>query len=350
MKEVANRPTEEELELCKKMGTVHEASRRIIEGGGFFIFQEVIDTPAFRDDLIAFARNYVPSALNYAALLKWLQDNNLERFIRSGSLEKSIKEQEAFYQRFYGNDFRINRKKISIDARRLPAIKAGLEAGCLNYVLLKVTPETLSEAEAQMTGAEFFFERIMKQRKNSGFRIWAETGTDRWTKLTLAELLQRCNPAEPEEFDAESFERDWVVEEKSVIEKKVPAPKVKAGSVEIVFTSNLVDIPSDQKIVNKDGKIVEPSNRSYVSAIARKVRVLSHEEGIILESQSHVNDGKAYLAPNTWEWRRDLILHEDKDANPVCSVASARSHGGGFYLHSSSADGFCSYYRLRLAL
>ena len=349
MKTVASRPTEKDIEFAKQMGTVHEAERMIIEAGGIDIFQRIITDPNYRYDLVAFHKNYVPSALNYAALLKWFQDNKLERFLSIGSLEKSIKEQEKFYQQFYGEDFRIDRKRISVDARRLPAIKAGLEAGCINFALIKATQYLLSETEMQMTEAEFFFERITKPLKENDFKVWAETGADRWTDLELAELLQRCNSTEPEDFNVESFKKDWAKEIVRISEKKGAPPKVTADTVEIIFTSNLIDIPSNQIIVNKDGEIVTLDNRSYVSAIAKKVRVLSNAEGIILESQLFTKN-KTYLTPNTYEWRRDLVIHQDKGVNPLASVAGVDSSGFVFSLGSGHAGSSSDSSRLRLAL
>jgi len=199
-----------------------------------------------------------------------------------------------------------------------------------------------------MTGAEFFYERLAKPLKKDGFKIWAETGTDRWTKLTLVELLQRCNPTEPEEF-SETFQEDWVTDEMRVIGEKNGLSKITAGAVEIVFTSNEADIPRDQKIVNKNGEMVELANRSYVSAITKKVRVVSHEEGIILACQLYAKD-KTYLALNTWEWRRDVVDHRDKSAKPSVSVAYAGSVDSGFGLDSSGAGHSSGGSRLRLAL
>jgi len=349
MKTIASRPTREEIEFVKRMGTVHEAGRMLIEAGGMDIFQRIITDPIFRSDLIAFVNNYVPSALNYAALLKWFQDNKLERFLSTGSLEKIIKEQENFYQMFYGPIFRIDRKKIFVDIRRLPAIKAGLEAGCLNYALLKVTTDFLTKTETRMTEAEFFYDTILKGIKGNGFKIWAETGTDRWTNLELAELLQRCNPMEPDEFDVEAFKEDWAKEVARINEEKGSPSKIIAGTMEMIFTSNSVDIPSNQIIVNKDGEIVALDDRSYVSAIAKNVRVLSSAEGIILTSQMYVKD-KTYLAPDNWEWRRDVIVHRDTGSSPNVSVASACSNACKFCLNSDGAGDSDDGGRLRLAL
>ena len=349
MSKFASRPTDAVIEFAKQMGTVHEAERMIIEAGGLGIFQRIITDPNYRRDLVAFHNSYIPRVLNYAALLKWFQDNKLERFLSTGSLEKSIREQEILYQKFYGKNFHINRKKIFVDAGRLLAIKIALESGSINCILLKITPDVLSEEEKQMTEAEFFFQRIMKPLKEGNFKIWAEEDIDRWTNLRLAELLCRCNPTEPEEFDAEAFKTDWPKETIRLIEKKGAPPKVTVGTVEIIFTRNVVEIPSNQIIVNKNGEVVVLDNRSYVSAIAKNVRVLSQAEGIILESQLFAKD-KTYLAPNTWEWRRDLVDHRDKNTSPGASVAYASSYGRGFCLSSYFAVDSNDYIRLRLAL
>jgi hypothetical protein len=200
-----------------------------------------------------------------------------------------------------------------------------------------------------MTEAEFFFEMLMKPLKKEGFKIWAESGTDRWTNLTLLELLQRGIPVEPEDFDAEAFKKDWMSELGRVIAEKGPAPKVQAGVVELIFTSDMVDIPRNQKIVNKVGEIVEPDGRSYVSAVAKKVRVCSRAEEIVLACQLFAR-GKTYLAHNTRELRRDVVWHKDKGVNPPCSVACAYSVDRGFFLCSDFADWSSVLYRLRLAL
>lgn len=286
--------------------------------------------------------------LNLKQFLNWLKKNKLEQKFSSG-LMNQIAEQEIFYQKFYGKIFQIDRKKIIIEASRLPAIKAGLEAGCLNRILLLVTPKVLTETERKMTESEFFFRKLMIPQKRDGLKIWAETGTDRWTNLELAELLVRCNPTELEEFNPVAFKKDWVAEIKNILGKKNPPPKIQPGTVRTVFTSDLVDILSDQKIVNKTGKIVTPEDHSYISAINSGVRVLSHAEGIVLEAQMFAKD-KTYIARNTWEWRRDLIDHQDKKTNPVVSVADANSSVSGFHLNSYDADDSGSGSRLRLAL
>lgn len=355
---IANQTTAEaELDFIKKYNKHSEALRRLFEAGWTFgVDQMIINDSEKRQRLVAYARmlcygvgeEISNQILDYDEFVSWLKENDLEKFL-SGRLDGQIAKQEKFYQRFYGADFRIDREKIFIEARRLPAIKAGLEAGCLNYVLIKATPEALTEAETQMTGAEFFFERIMKPLKNDGFKIWAETGTDRWTSLTFRELLQRCNPVEPDEINARAFKKDWAAEGLRVLKRKGAAPKVKAGEVEIIFTSNPVDISADQKIVNKNGEMVELDNRSYISAVAENIRVLSHEEGIVLASQLYF-DGRSYFVSNIWEWRRDLIGHQDKNTNPSVSVAIVDSLGGEFCLGSNSADDSHSNNRLRLAL
>lgn len=354
---IANQAAEaEESGFIKKYTKHAEALRRLFESGWTSdIDQMVIDDPEKRQQLVDFARvlRYGTSKeifnqiLDYDEVVSWLRENDLEKFL--GGLESQIAKQEKFYQRFYGEDFRIDHSKIFVEARRLPAIKAGLENGCLNYAMIKATPDKLTEVEVRMTGAEFFFERIIKPLKKDGFKVWAEVGTDRWTKLTLGELLQRCNPVEPDEIKGRSFKKNWVAERLRVLKKKGEAPKVMAGMVEIVFTSNAVDISVDQKIVNKNGELADLDDRSYISAVAENVRVLSHEEGIILEGQLY-SDSKSRLAPNIWEWRRDLIIHQDKSVSPDVSVAYAYSGDDEFCLDSYRAGNSDGDYRLRLSL
>ena len=94
---------------------------------------------------------------------------------------------------------------------------------------------------------------------------------------------------------------------------------------------------------------MKPDDRSYVSAIAKKVRVTSQEEKIILASQLFFQS-KTYLARQTWEWGRDLVDHSDKKTSPDVSVAIAHSYDGEFYLYSVDAGISFSHSRLRLAL
>ncbi len=332
-------------QLFSRVGQAHEFELAMIKQGvRATSIQDVIDGKLS----ISFTHVVKTDSLNMKQLLSWLRKNKLDSKL-PGGLEKQIAEQVKFYRNFYGKNSLVDTAKIRVDARRLPAIKAGLEAGCLNYAMLKVMPDVLSKVEAQMTSAEFFYEKLAKPLKKDGFKIWAENGTDRWTKLTLAELLQRCNPVEPEEFDSEAFRRDWISEEIRVIEKRGSSPKVEAGTVELIFTSNLPDIPSEQRIVSKSGESVTLDDRSYVSAIAKNVRVLSHEEGIILASQLYAS-GKTCLARNTWEWRRDVVDHRDKGTKPGVSVAAANSDDSEFLLSSIGAGYSSSDCRVRLAL
>ncbi|MFA6047246.1 MAG: hypothetical protein WCV59_04320 [Parcubacteria group bacterium] len=285
--------------------------------------------------------------LNLKKFLLWLKKNKLESKL-SGGLMGQIAEQEVFYRQFYGDDFRIDFKKISIDPNRMPAIKAGLEAGCLSYAEVKATPLILSDTEAQMTGARFFYERIMKPLKKEGFRVWAENGTDRWTKLTLAELLERGISVEPEEFNSDDFKNAWVAEIIRLIIGKRPLLVI-PGMVDLIFTNSAQDISTNQTIVNKDGRIVELRDCSYISAIERKVRVVSAEEEMILACQRYAKN-KTYLAPKTWDWLRNVVDHRDKGTNPGVSCGIAGSCGGGFGLGSCGAGSSNSVNRLRLAL
>lgn len=282
--------------------------------------------------------------LNGEEVTKWFQENGLESF----ELPKKIAEQEKYWQSVYGPDFRFDLTKIHRSVESLEIVKKAIEAGCARTVIFKARQEKLSEEDSQTTGAESVFRKCAEPLEKKGFKIWEKTGKERWTQLEHREFLQRCNPTDPEEFNAKALQEDWVAEEIRVIDRKGAPAKIKAGELEMIFTDDRADIPRDQKIVNKRGEAVTPDNYSYISAVINNVRLLSTEEGIILASQLYAKD-KTYLASSTWERRRDVVDHRDKKTNPPVSVARARSYGSEFNLGSDSADDSDSSDRWRAA-
>lgn len=345
-KAIANqRPTLEEIEFSKRMGTVDEARRRIINKGGFNMFQKIIDDPMFLGDILKFYREYVPSALGYADFLKWLRDNELEKQLRGGSLEKQIKwQEEIFYRRFYGKNFRIDRSRIFVLAKRLPAIKKGLEIGCVDKVLVVATPKHLSNIEMGMTEAEYVFHKLLKP---TGIKIWAEEGRDRWTKRTLTEVLQEYVTVGPEDFNAKALEENWPKECLRVLtEIGLPATQ-RADKMELVITDSRQNIPHGQEVVNQKGESVNCDRRDFVTAVKNNIRIVTPEQEIILASQTFVESGK-YLAIDTWEFVSALLRHEG--VNPSVSVADADSRGSGLCLSSDGAGFSHGARRLRLAL
>jgi len=94
---IANRQaTEEEIKAAKMAGTFHQFGRIMTEAGCYSMLRQGIDNPMYRQALLNFHRNYVPSELSYAVLLQWFQENKLERYLAGGSLEKQIKSWEIF--------------------------------------------------------------------------------------------------------------------------------------------------------------------------------------------------------------------------------------------------------------
>ena len=344
-KAIANRrPTLEEIEFSKRSGTVHEAERRIINEGGFDVFQRVIDDPIFLGDLLSFHREYVPRSLNYASLLDWLQGNKLEGYLKGGSLERQLRCQELFYQKFYGKKFHIDRSKIFITAGRLSAIKKGLETGCVDKAMLIATPNRLSEAELEMTEAEYAFCKIMEV---TGIEIWAKDGRGRWTKRTLAEVLRGYVSVRPEDFNAQALEENWSQECLRVLAKLGSPVMQRANKAELIFVDSRVDIPSDQVMVNRGGELVNCDRRDFVTAVKNDIRIVTPEQEIILASQTFMESGK-YLAINTWELNSALLKHEGID--PGVSVAFACSYGSEFCLYSYGAGYSGGGSRFRLAL
>ena len=343
-KTIANRrqpkPTEEEIRAAKMAGTFCQFGRIITEAGHYSIARQAIDDPMYREALYAFHENYVPIGLNYAALLKWFKENDLERHLIGGSLEKQVKNWEVFYQKFYGDNFHLDRKKILVDAGRLPAIKAGLEIEAVNSVQMEATPVVLIEEELDMTEAEFFFRRILKP---AGIKIWTETSSGRWTGKTPDEVLTGYIPVVPEDFDLIALKENWIKECNRVAEKKEPAPKVIPGIVRLSFVDGRRDIPFGQKYVSQTGEVVKVQGRSFIEAVKKKVRLVTPTQEILLVAKIFSDTGE-YLAKNTWEFNSALLRHEE-----VLAV-DASSFGCEFHLYSHNADNSDDPRRFRLSL
>ncbi len=343
-KAIANRrPTLEEIEFSKRTGTVDEARRRIINAGGYDIFQKIIDNPMFLGDLLKFHREYAADAISYSEFLKWLRENKLEKRLKFGSLEKQIKWQEIFYRKFYGKNFRIDQSRIFVSTERLLAIKEGLKIGCVDWALNISTPDQISETELQMTALEYAFYKLLEP---AGIRIWADRGRERWTGVTLDEYLKTVIPVSPDDFNAQVLEESWPQECLRVYAKLGLPPMQKAGRNELIFTSSRQDIPYGQEVVNQKGETVNPDLRDIITAVKNNVKLATPEQEIILAGQMFVGNGN-YLARNTWEFTSALLKHEG--VSPGVSVAYAFSGGGGLCLNSGVADN--SYgHRWRLAL
>lgn len=280
-------------------------------------------------------------------LQEWLKDNNLEKHLKGGSLEALINRQEKFYQQSYGPGFKIDRSTIKIESNRLDSIKKGLENGSVNYPLLTFIPKKLTTAEAKMTQAEFAYHKLLQPLKAKGLKIWAETGIDRWTKLTLPEVLQGYIPVELEDFDAKALEADWKKEIARVIAKKKAAPKIEPGKAELTFTDGRQDIPEEQQIINQSGE--ETANKlSFIEMIKNQVRVLTPEKWIALAAQTYQQD-KTYLSRNTWDWTMAILKNKDGVKPPV-SAAYAGSVDGGVHLNFDDADSSALLRRWRSAL
>jgi hypothetical protein len=336
-------PTAEELAAASMAGTIQGFGQRIVNAGGFPLLQRGIDDPQFILALLDFHRNYVPSGLGYAAILKWFQENGLEEHLDGGSLEKQIRSWEIFYRRFYGKKFQLDRSKILVDARRLLAIKVGLENEAVNSALIEVVP-TITEAEQNLTEAEYFFRRILK---STGINIWAETSRERWTGKNLDEVLAGYIPVLPEDFDPVALKKNCIAECNRVARKKESAPRVSSGIMRLSFVNNRQDIPSRQKYVSQVGEIVKVQYCSFTSAIEKNVKVVTPAQEILLTAKMFSDTGE-YLARKTWEFNSALLKHEEK--NPNVSVAIAGSNGSKFNLRSDAAGCSFSGSRWRLAL
>ena len=294
-------------------------------------------------------RGETGESVGFDYLRSWLKDNDLEKHLAGGSWEALIDKQEEFYQKSYGSGFRIDKTAIKIESSRLELIQKGLENGSINYPLLTVIPDKLTPAEAKMTQAEFAYHRLLKplKVKESGLKIWAEAGADRWTKLTLSEVLRGYVPIELNDFDAKALEDNWQAELARVIAKKKTAAKIEPGQVELTFTDSRQDVPKEQRVINQAGQ--ETANQfSFIEMIKNQVKVLTPEQWITLAAQTYQQD-KAYLSRNTWDWMMAILKNKD-GVDPPVSAAIAYSDDDEVGLFSDDADNSIDFGRWRSAL
>ena len=269
----------------------------------------------------------LPEVLNFEQIKDWLKEKGIDF-----DLEKAVDGQEKFWQKIYGSDFKIDRSKIIKEKKFLKAIEKGFEVGCFNGIGIVATSE-LSEEEAQMTAFQQAFHKLLE---SGGMNIWKKTGTERWTKLELEELMKRALPVECSDFNIDNLNKDYVKEFIRIIKEKGPTPKQKSNKVEFFFTDTRQDIPKNQKLVNMDGEVVE-NPHSFVGAIANKISFTNPEEQIVLARQMYEKD-KSYISEEFWEWLMAIVDHSDKNTKPPVSSVSANSNGGELILYSYNAD------------
>jgi len=285
--------------------------------------------------------------LNFDSLQNWLKDNDLEKHLEGGRLEALINKQEQFYQQSYGKDFRLDLSAIKIESSRLELIQKGLENGSVNYPLLTVIPERLTPTEAQMTQAEFAYHKLLEPLKAQGLKIWAETGADRWTKLTLPQVLKGYIPVELNDFNPATLETNWQTELARVIAQKQAASTIIPGQTELTFTDSRQDVPKEQPVINQEGK--ETANQFYfIEMIKNQVKVLTPEQWITLAAQKYQQD-KIYLSRNTWDWMMAVLKNKD-GVDPPVSAAYASFDDDEVYLNSDDAGDSGAAGRWRSAL
>ena len=299
--------------------------------------------------------------LTYAQLQKWLKETktpdgkSLESKLEGGSLEALIKRQEAFYQERYGKDFKLDRDSIKIEASRLTAIAKGLETGAVNYPLIVATPEKLTKDEQNQTEAEFVYHKLLEPLKEQGLKIWAETGAERWSGLTLKECLKDYIPVTVSDFkDSKGKIKlnndNWIAEFQRIIKAKGQAPKTKPQTVKLVFTDARQDVPEEVQPVNLKGEATD-RKASFIEMIQAQVQVLNSQEWITLASQLYAKD-KTYASRNTYDWTMSILDHQGKGKkdDPPVSAGRAGSGSGGVYLRSNLVGAGYSGNRWRCSL
>ncbi len=286
--------------------------------------------------------------LSFEDFQDWLKAKHLEEKLEGGSLEALIEKQEKYYQSFYGPDFKIDPSQILIGKERLAAIQQGLEIGAVNYPLIMATPQELTADQQNQTEAQFAYHALLKPLKPKGLKIWAETGQERWSKLSLEQVLAGYQPVQVEDFNPQALEQDWIQEIQRVLKQKPGAPKQKPGKLELVLTDSRSEVPPDQKLVNQKGQVVV-NQYSFIKMIQNQVQVLTPEQWLILASQKYHQD-QTYLSPQTWDWLMAILDHRGQLNEPPVSAADADSNDVEVHLNSNQASSDLDGGRWRLAL
>jgi hypothetical protein len=249
-----------------------------------------------------------------------------------------------FFQYSYGQNFKLDRKKILIDSKRLTAIKVGLENRIVNTVLFEIMPEVLTAEEKTWTPAQFFFYRILKELE---MKVWEETGKIRWTDKSLENLLAEGINVLPEDFRNFMLRNSWIEECLRVIKKKGPAQKVIPGSLSMSFVDGRVDVPVNQRYVNQSGKLMSVDDCSFITAVVQDIKLVTQSGKIVLAGQIFY-ESREYLGRDTWEVNSTLLEHGS--ANPSVSVVNVDSPYNIFQLDSDVADNLGGRGRFRISL
>jgi hypothetical protein len=237
----------------------------------------------------------------------WLKQENLEQYI---DIEKEINEQEQFYKEFYGQDFQIDRARILIEKNRLPLIKHGLEKGAVNSLLVVATPEQLTKKEQKQTEAEYAYYKFLEPLKQKGIKIWGDKkGEDRHFNLSLDEWLKKILPVEIDDFNPNKLDDDdsSAKEVKRIAKEKGNPQKQQANKLQSVFIDNRSAIPAKQILITqKNMETTTREGRSFNNMIKEKIKTLTPEQWIILQSQLYKKNG-TYLSPDKWEWLMAIL-------------------------------------------
>lgn len=237
----------------------------------------------------------------------WLKQENLEQYI---DIEKEINEQEQFYKEFYGQDFQIGKARILIKKNRLPLIKHGLEKRAVNSLLVVATPEQLTKKEQKQTEAEYAYYKFLEPLKQKGIKIWGDKKEeDRHSNLSIDEWLKKILPVEIDDFNPNKlYDSDSSAKEiKRVAKEKGKPQKQQANKLQLVFTNNRSAIAEEQKLITQNNTETTAKKKySFNSMIKEKIKTLTPEQWIILQSQLYKKNG-TYLSPGTWEWLMAIL-------------------------------------------
>lgn len=250
----------------------------------------------------------------------WLQENNLEDYLEGGSFEKLMAQQESFYQEYYGHNFELLKEDFEISRRNLPAIKKGLENGCLNYpffYVFKTYPMRLiTDAEAENVRKNFSNCRLKLRRADDA----------NMTGYNSDEMLRKYLPVDLADFNAEELARFWEGEISRICQRQKPEMPVKSKK-QLIFTDFRESIPADQPAINIAGDIIRTKDKSFINMIRNNVDALTPAQWLMLAYQKYSSTGGILGnhdgGGDPCEWMMAVIKHRPDKEHPPVSVAMA---------------------------
>ena len=309
------------------------------------------------------------------------QGQPLENLLASGSIEKDILECEKLYQSAYQDPhFHIDRSKLTWKSNDLDTLKAALEKGLLNKVVVKAYPnlqklQAVATANAQnlnqMTRESFLYHTLWQNFKAQGGRVWSGS-SDRLAdpEVTPQDFLGEYQPktaTTPTRFipdphkpcvligkdNAEVKEIIKLVYQNKLQNQEPKLVKDYAQTSELIFIDSTPNPPRRGYTIRNRQVANEPEydqnkTHSFATQMIKQDSLITNEEAMLLlvllskPNPSDPQDTANYYLRKTWANTRNITSD-----GLACYVNSGSV---GLYVNrdnpAHTGDVGCSVYRL----